>query len=368
MRQCAQDWRRGIARDLSPLRPWARRFALVIEIDGSYGEGGGQLVRTAVALSALTGRQLRLRNVRANRARPGLAAQHLAAIRAVAALCDARCEGLELRAGAFTFEPRARPAGGELRADVGTAGSVTLVLQALLPVLLAASASSRIVVSGGTDVRQAPSWDYFCEVLLGLIARMQLRVHASLVRRGYYPRGGGEVMLEVDPGVPAPLDLRSRALSWRIGGEAHVANLPVTIAERMRDAALAALGREAAIGARALGPDEAAGTGGAITAWAESEAVLLGASHIAERGVRAEALGEAVGREIAANLASGATLDVHAADQVLVYLAMARSSSSFTARTVSSHARTAMWIIPQFLPVHFAIEEEVALARISATP
>lgn len=338
----------------------------MIEIDGAYGEGGGQLVRTAVALSALSGRPLRMRHVRANRARPGLAAQHLAAVRAVAALCDAHCEGVELRASSFAFEPRARPAGGELRADVGTAGSVTLVLQALVPVLLAARAPARVVVSGGTDVRQAPSWDYFREVLLRLLARMGLQVRASLVRRGYYPRAGGEVTLEVEPGIPALLDLRSHAPSWRIGGEAHVANLPVTIAERMRNAALAALGREAAIGARALGAEEAAGTGGAITAWAESEAGLIGASRIAERGVRAEALGEAVGQEIAADLASGATLDAHAADQVLVYLAMARGRSSFTARTVSSHARTAIWLIPQFLPVRFAIEEEGGLARVSA--
>jgi RNA 3'-terminal phosphate cyclase (ATP) len=223
-------------------------------------------------------------------------------------------------------------------------------------------------VSGGTDVRQAPSWDYFCEVLLGLLARMQLRVHASLVRRGYYPRGGGEVMLEVEPGVPAPVELRPGAAAWRIVGEAHVANLPVTIAERMRDAALAALGREAAIGARALGRDEAWGTGGAITAWAEGEAGLLGASRIAERGVRAEALGEAVGRELAAALASGAALDARAADQILVYLAMARGRSSFTTRAVSSHARTAMWLIPQFLSVRFAIEEAGGLSRISAIP
>jgi RNA 3'-terminal phosphate cyclase (ATP) len=337
----------------------------VIEIDGSYGEGGGQLVRTAVALSALTGKALRITNVRASRARPGLAAQHLAAVRAVAACCDACCEGLELRAGGFTFEPRARPAGGELRADVGTAGSVTLVLQALLPVLLAARAPSRVVVCGGTDVRQAPSWDYFREVLLRLLTRMGLRVRASLLRRGYYPRGGGEVLLEVEPGVPAPLRLEGHGRAWRIGGEAHVANLPVTIAERMRDAALAALGREAEIRAHALGREEAWGTGGAITAWAESEAGLAGATRIAARGVRAEALGEAVGGELAADLAGGAALDVHATDQVLVYLAMTRGESSFTARSVSSHAATAMWLIPQFLPVCFAVQTEGALARIS---
>jgi RNA 3'-phosphate cyclase len=337
--------------------------ATVIEIDGFYGEGGGQLVRTAVALSALTGRPLALRNVRAGRPRPGLAAQHLAAVRAVAATCDARCEGLALRAGAFSFEPRVRPAGGELRADVGTAGSVPLVLQALLPVLLGARAASRVVVTGGTDVRQAPAWDYFSQVLLRILARMGLRVRTRLVRRGYYPRGGGEVVVEVEPGVPAPLELRERPTAWRVAGEAHVAHLPLSIAERMRDAARAALG-EADIAARVLGAQEAIGTGGAITLWADSAAGVLGASRVAERGVRAEALGAAAGAELAADLASGASLDAHAADQVLVYLALAPRGSSFTVREVSSHARTTMWLLEQFLDARFSAAREGGLWRV----
>jgi len=335
----------------------------MIEIDGAHGEGGGQLVRTAVALSALTGTPLALRNVRAGRSRPGLAPQHLAAVRAVAALCDARCEGLALRAGAFTFEPRARPAGGELRADVGTAGSVTLVLQALLPVLLAARAPSRVVVTGGTDVRQAPTWDYFCEVLLRVLARMGLRVRATLERRGYYPRGGGEVVLEVEPGVPAPLEMRERPASWRIAGEAHVAHLPLSIAERMRDAALEHVG-SAQLVARVLGPGEALGTGGAVTLWAEGDAGVLGAARVAERGVRAETLGAAAGRELAAELASGANLDVHAADQVLVYLALAPTGSSFAVREVSSHARTTIWLLEQFLDARIGVAPEGALWRV----
>jgi RNA 3'-phosphate cyclase len=336
-------------------------LASVIEIDGAYGEGGGQLVRTAVALSALTGTPVALRNVRAGRPRPGLAAQHLAAVRAVAATCDARCEGLELRSGAFRFAPRARPAGGELRADVGTAGSVTLVLQALLPVLLGARSPTRLVVTGGTDVRQAPTWDYCSRVLLRLLARMGLRVRASLVRRGYYPRGGGELAVEVAPGVPAPLE--PRAGGWRVAGEAHVAQLPVTVAERMRDAARAELG-EGAIAARVLGAEEAIGTGGAITLWAEGQGSVLGASRVAARGVRAEALGAAAGRELAADLASGAALDVHAADQVLVYLALAPGGSSFTVREFTSHARTTIWLLEQFLEARFSLAREGALWRV----
>ena len=337
----------------------------MIEIDGAYGEGGGQLVRTAVALAALTGRPLRLANVRANRAKPGLAAQHLAAVRAVGALCEASCEGLGLRSTAFSFVPRSRPRGGERRVEVGTAGSVTLVLQALLPVLLAADGASRVTVSGGTDVRQAPPWDYFCHVLLGLLARMGVRARAFVARRGYYPRGGGEVAVEVEPGISSEFRFNKAISGWHIGGEAHVANLQLSIAERMRAAALGALGRDAQIRTRLLGPHEAIGAGGAIALRAESEAGLLGAARVAERGVRAETLGEAAGAELAADLAAGAMLDTHAADQILLYAAMTRGKSSFTTRAVTSHARTAMWLIPQFLPVSFAVEAEGALSRIT---
>ena len=337
----------------------------MIEVDGSHGEGGGQLLRSAIALSALTGKAVALANVRANRPRPGLAPQHLAAVQAIAELCDARCAGLELWSTQLSFEPRTRPAGGDVRVNVGTAGSVTLVLQALLPVLLAAPRVTRAVVTGGTDVRQAPSWTYFCRVLLPLLRRMRLDASASIGRRGYYPRGGGEVAVRIEPGAPACLLLEKRPSSWRIAGEAHVASLPISIAERMRAAALAALGTEHGVEARVLGRGEAIGAGGGITVWAESDGGLLGASRVAERGVRAEALGEAVGRELAADLASGATLDVHAADQILVYMAMAKGRSGFTVRTVSSHVRTAIWLISKFLPARFEIENMDALSRIS---
>ncbi len=340
----------------------------MIELDGAHGEGGGQLARLATALCALTGKPLRLANVRANRARPGLAAQHLAAVRALAGLCGARCAGLELRSTAFSFAPRQRPEGGELRVDVGTAGSVTLVLRALLPVLLAARAPSRVVVSGGTDVRQAPTWDYFNEVLLRLLGRMGIRVRASVMRRGYYPRGGGEVVVELEPAAPRPLVFEEKPGPWRIAGAAHVANLALPIAERMRDAAALALHERLEMRVEALARDAAMGTGGAITLWAESEAGLLGASRVAERGVRAEALGAAAGSELAADLAAGAALDVHAADQVLVYMAMAQGGSSFATRAVSSHAHTAMWLLEQFLPVRFSVAPEGALWRVSVSP
>jgi RNA 3'-phosphate cyclase len=335
----------------------------MLEIDGAYGEGGGQLVRTAVALSAITGTPVRLANVRAKRDKPGLAPQHLAAVRAVAAVCGAESEGLELRSQAFTFTPGALR-GGAFRFDVGTAGSVTLVLQALLPVLACAPEAARVTVVGGTDVRAAPPLDYLAHVLLALIDRMGVRIALRTARRGYYPRGGGEVEAAVTPVRPSPLVVEATHAPSRVDGLAHVANLPAHIAERMRAAALAQLGAAPArVETHVLGGDEAIGQGGAIVLWARTDETVLGAGRVAERGVRAETLGDAAGGELAADLAAGAALDVHAAAQILVWLALA-GGGRFSARTFTSHARTAVWLIEQFLPVRFDVGADGALARI----
>jgi len=338
----------------------------MIEIDGAYGEGGGQLVRTAVALSAITGEPIRLINVRAKRKKPGLAPQHLAAVRAVAEVCSANTEGLQPGAVAFAFSPRALK-GGTFRFDVGTAGSVTLVLQALLPALVASRARAHVVITGGTDVRQAPSADYLAEVMIRHLVRMGASLRLAIPRRGYYPRGGGEIAVEIAPGELLPSRLSVPGALRRLEGTAHVANLPGHVAERMRGAALAqfiGFRPSGEIAVRMLGYPEAIGQGGAIVAWAETEHTVLGAARVAERGVRAETLGEAVGRELRADLEAGATADVHAADQLLIYFALAGGESSFTTRELTSHARTAMWLIGRFLPVRFAAEEREGLFRI----
>jgi RNA 3'-terminal phosphate cyclase (ATP) len=339
----------------------------VLELDGSYGEGGGQLVRTAVALSAITGRALAIRNIRANRDKPGLAPQHVAAVQAVAALAGARVEGAELRSRSIQFSPHAL-AGGSFRFDVGTAGSVTLLLQALLPVMIASGKPCDAEIVGGTDVRMAPPLDYFREVLLHLLSRMGARVRLEVGKRGYYPRGGGEVRVSASPSALRPTALCAPGALRGISGLAHVANLPEHIATRMRASALEQLTPmkdvTPDIACRVLGTDDATGPGGAIVVWAHTEGTVLGAGRTAERGVRAEALGEAAGKELAADLAAGGTADVHAADQLLVYFALAGGGELRT-RTVSSHARTGIWLIEQFLPVRFEVSQAGALARIA---
>lgn len=342
----------------------------MLEIDGSHGEGGGQLLRTAVALAALTGKEIRVHSIRSGRANPGLAPQHLAAVRAVAALCRAHVEGLSLRSREIRFTP-GKLDGGEFTFDVGTAGSITLVLQALLPVMTAARASFRVQVIGGTDVRGAPPLDYLREVLLPLIAVIGVPARLAVHRRGYYPAGGGAVEVAVAPGKIRALHLAAPGRLLAVGGRAHVAHLPAHIAERMRAAALESLEvRNVPVrcDTALLGGNEAIGQGGAVVMWAQCENTVLGAGRVAERGVRAETLGSAVGAELAADLTVAASVDVHAADQILVYLALAAGTSSFTTRGVSRHAETGMWLIEQFLPVRFTTTVEGVLSRICVGP
>lgn len=338
----------------------------MLEIDASYGEGGGQLLRTAVALAAITGTPVRLQQIRAGRDKPGLAPQHLAAVRAVATLCGAQVEGLALGSQALDFAPGPIVA-GEFHFDIGTAGSITLLLQALLPVLLRAPGPSQVTVTGGTDVRAAPPLDYFAHVLLPLLHSMGVRVRLDLRRRGYYPRGGGEVGLGVAPARLQPLQIDCCGELAALHGLAHVAHLPLDIAVRMRTAALqklADLGRPVHIETHALGPGQAVGAGGAIVLWAKTRHSMLGAGRVAERGLRAELLGESAATELQADLAGGAAVDVHAADQLLIYAALAVGDSRFTVRELSRHAQTAMWLIGRFLPIRWQTHPQGACVAV----
>lgn len=334
------------------------------EVDGSYGEGGGQLVRTAVALAAITGTPIDIRRMRARRAKPGLAPQHVTAVRAVAEVCDATVDGLAAGSQRLVFTP-GRTRGGTYAFDVGTAGSTPLVLQALLPVLIASGERASVRLTGGTDIWAAPPLDYVVHVLLPLLGRLGARATLRCVRRGYYPRGGGLIEVLVEPGrlVPQAFDAQGKLRGIR--GVAHAANLPAHVAERMRIAAVEPLSRwgEPHIDAEVLGPSQAIGAGGAVVLWAETAHTVLGAGRVARRGVRAEVLGHDAGAELAADLQAGATLDPRAADQMLIYFALC-GGGSFLTRVLTTHAETTLWLIEQFLPVRFSREARGALVRV----
>lgn len=340
------------------------------EIDGSYGEGGGQLVRTAVALSAMTGKAIALRNIRARRPRPGLAAQHLTAVRAVATLCRAEITGLELGAREFTFRPGGLQ-GGHFDFNVGTAGSVILVLQAALPAAFACGAPIHLRLTGGTDVKAAPPLDYFRYVLLPLLAKMGLSVNVTVLRRGYYPRGGGEIEVSLPPVKELrPLCMDTAGAAHEIEGIIHTANLPGHIAERMRQAALRKLQGfgNAHVDCQRLGRNEATGQGGAVVLWARTPCVLLGAAATVERGVPAERIGEEAAQALSDEISAGATLDIHASDQLLIYLALAQGASRLLLRSLTSHAQTTLWLLRQFLPLRFQTTQRGELTCLDLIP
>lgn len=339
------------------------------EIDGSYGEGGGQLLRTACALSAITGEPVRLHDIRARRSPPGLAPQHLTAVKAVAALCDAHVEGLELRSPELIFRPH-RLRGGEFRFDIGTAGSITLVLQALLPAAHHADAPVRIHLTGGTDVRAAPPLDYLRFVLLPLLAQMGAEVGLTLQRRGYYPRGGGVVEVVVQPRRLKPLQIEAPGAVKEIRGVAHIANLPAHIVTRMQQTAVRLLADIARveIEQQLLDRDQAIGQGGAIVLWAHTAHALLGGSEVAQRGVPAERIAGTAAQALREEISAGATLDIHASDQILIYCALAQGPSSFLARTLSSHAQTTLWLLRQFFPLRVDTRPVSACTRLDIEP
>lgn len=339
------------------------------EIDGSYGEGGGQLLRTACALSAITGEPVRLHDIRARRSPPGLAPQHLTAVKAVAALCDAHVEGLELRSPELSFHPN-RLRGGEFRFDVGTAGSITLVLQALLPAALHADAPVRLHLTGGTDVRAAPPLDYLRFVLLPRLAQMGAEVELTLQRRGYYPRGGGVVEVVVQPCRLRPLRIEAPGAVKEIRGVVHIANLPAHIVTRMQQTTVRLLADIARveIEQQILDRDQAIGQGGAIVLWARTTHALLGGSEVAQRGVPAERIAGTAAQALREEISAGATLDIHASDQILIYCALAQGPSSFLARTLSSHAQTTLWLLRQFFPLRADTHAVGACTRLEIEP
>ncbi len=340
----------------------------MIEVDGSRGEGGGQIFRLALALSALQGEEVRITNIRAGRPNPGLARQHITSAEALASICGGKAKGLRLGSSDVTFRP-SRLRGGSHQLDVGTAGSVTLVLQACLLPAISAESPTELKIRGGTDVKWSPPSDYFVHVILPHLRRMGIGAEVNIARRGYYPKGGGLIEARVRPSPSVkPLYLPALGEVLRIRGQVHVSNLPEHIAQRMKRSAQKVLIDYPDVSVEQRRYDEAMGPGGGIVLWAESENTSLGASALAERGVRAEDLGRGAAEELGADIKAGATLDVHAADQLLPYMALAKEPSTFLVRKVSGHTRTMFWLLSKFLDVDFQEEEAKELTRIEVRP
>jgi len=335
----------------------------MIEVDGSYGEGGGQMLRTSVALSAVTGIPVRISKIRAGRPNPGMMPQHLTSVEAIALLCDARVEGLKLGSRTIEFAP-GTVIGGDLELDVGTAGSTTLILQSCMIVSTVAKSDIKLTLKGGTDVRWSPPFDYMRMVHLPIAERFGVRCDLELVARGFYPEGGGEFRAELSPSpalkgviLDTPGDLQE------VAGVAFAQNLPEHVITRMKHAALKRLivcERVKVESDTRIG----VATGAGIVLAGVCSSTVLGASALGERGVRAEMLGERCASDLLETHGSGATVDEHMLDQVIPYMGLAEGSSLVLADEVSGHAKTNMWIVEKFTGRSFEVRERGQLFEI----
>lgn len=343
----------------------------ILTLDGSHGEGGGQILRTALSLSAIAARAFRLVNIRVGRRNPGLMPQHLSAVRAAAAISGAAVSGDYLGSVDLEFAPAHLPRSGQYVFDVaeaaerGSAGSVSLLLQTLFVPLAVADKASIVVLRGGTHVEWSPPFDDLVNAYFPALRRMGFCVDAELKRWGWYPVGGGELVCEVaargdsfhGAAWPAPIEAVVRGALRRIGGRAVAANLPPHIPQRMVDRActlLVDLGVPINIEQQLIA---AACPGAGIFLVAEYEGLNSSFSAYGRRGKASEAVAEEAVAALRDHHASGAAVEPHLADQLLLPLALATGPSTFTVAQPTGHLLTNAWTIGQFEIAEIVIEQ-----------
>lgn len=325
-------------------------------LDGSAGEGGGQILRSALTLSLATGQPFRIERIRAKRKRSGLMRQHLTAVKAAQAVSSAEVEGAEVGSMALTFRPGALQ-GGEFSFAIGTAGSTTLVLQTVLPALMLASQPSRLILEGGTHNPFAPPWDFLVEAYLPLLERMGPRFSARLERAGFFPAGGGKIEVEIEPVAKlAPVELLKVDEPRELGATVLTANLPKHVGSReaKRIQELTSLPAER-IDVRELAG--VAGPGNAVMVKLKSPTVTEVFSTFGQQGVRAEAVAEQAVRDYRRFLVANVPVGEHLADQLLLPMALA-GQGTFRTVPLSRHALTQIEVVGKFLDVEVGTRSE----------
>lgn len=328
----------------------------MIELDGAYGEGGGQILRTAVALAALTGRALVIRNIRAGRPKPGLAAQHLASVRAAAELCGAGLSGDAVGSQYLELHPRQAVQAGSYRFKIGTAGATGLVAQTVaVPLLLKGEA--RATIHGGTHVPFAPSADYLAEVYAPALAEMGLELTLDYPTAGYFPKGGGELRLQTRAGEPRPLRWTERGKLKAIRAVVVTSDLSEHVARRGLDALrqqLHGVGRPVALEDRSRPGGQA---GAAVLVAGSCQQGRFGFLALGQKGKPIEKVAEDATASFWRWFRGGAATEEHLADQLVLPLAFAAGESRWTTEHASLHLRTVLWVAAHFLPIRYAIEE-----------
>jgi RNA 3'-terminal phosphate cyclase (ATP) len=325
----------------------------MLQIDGSLGEGGGQVLRTSLALSLVTGTPFHITRIRAGRARPGLMRQHLTAVRAAASIGQAEVSGDSVGSLELSFRPR-RVVAGDCTFAIGTAGSTTLVLQTVLPALLQASGPSTLVLEGGTHNPAAPPFDFLERAFLPLLHRMGPAVSATLERPGFFPAGGGRIRVAVEPARLQPLELLERGALLERRAVALVFDLPKQIGERELATLALELGWDRSC-LRLETLTRATGPGNVVTVELRSEHVTEVFTGFGQKGMPAEAVAEGVAREAKAYLEAEVPVGVHLADQLLLPMALAGAGAIRT-QPPSLHTLTQLDVLQRFLELRVRCE------------
>ena len=344
----------------------------MLEVDGSQKSGSGTILRLSIALAAILEEPLHIFNIRQKRTQPGLRPQHLEAVLTAAKLCHADITGATLGSRELWFTP-SEIEGGELRAVIGTAGSIPMLLLTVLPICAYARKPVHLhVVKGGTDVRNAPTTNYLKHVLLSMLTRMGLKASLSIRRYGYYPKGMGEVVLEVDPYQKLkPMKLEDFGNLQTISGVSVCTFLADRrVAERQ---AIAASERIKSAGFHAdieivNDTSNPIQKGSSLVLWAETDAgALLGGDSIGELGKPSEKVGRDAADNLLKELESKATVDSHLADMLVPYVALAQGNSVYLSRLVTEHLDTNIWLAEQILGVRFRLSKVGSLYRIETS-
>lgn len=331
----------------------------LILIDGSVGEAGGQILRTSIALSSILLKPIRVSNIRKNRPKPGLMAQHLAGVKFAGEFCNAEIKGLKIGSNELEFIPKSFKR-EDKKIDIGTAGQISLLLQTLIPLLIFGEKEIELEIFGGTAGLGAPTIHYVKNIFFPVLSKLGVKFpEIEVEKEGFYPKGGGIVKAKFFPAKKlSSIKLNERGEVKCIKGISVGGSLPTHVAERQANSAIKLLKDYGFENVQIIKKTvKTFSPGTSITLWAECENSVIGADNIGKRGVKAERIGEECARELVASLESKAALDKYLADQILIFLALADSESSVTVEKITQHCITNIKIIEQMLGVRFNVEK-----------